>query len=104
MIEAPYYKCATADVWSVTVGRFKVSWGYGHNRRGSHKPRDWACTCAAFKRSGRCRHVDLAREMRCGWDMLRDGGIPVIGERPDGEPEARCPWCLGPIHEETFIT
>ena len=50
---------------------------------------DWSCTCKGFTSRRTCKHVDAAKELRCGWNAEGDPG-----HQPDGPPDAlRCPQC-----------
>lgn len=50
---------------------------------------DWECDCMGFKTRKSCKHIDLAKQKRCGWNAHLE---------PYPMPEDRkCPDCGGEL-------
>ena len=50
---------------------------------------DWSCECVGFKTRKTCKHINLAKTQRCGWNgYLEPRPMPV---------DRRCPECHGEL-------
>jgi len=84
--------CATVLLFETTI----VSSRTGEQYRVSFGPvesgpvqNDWSCTCKGWIYNRRCKHVDGAKLLRCGWNHELE---------PRPMPEGRvCPDCGGPL-------
>jgi hypothetical protein len=51
----------------------------------------WECECRGFTKSGMCKHISAARELRCGWNEEQSPGPAPSSQH--------CPECKGPIRQ-----
>jgi len=48
----------------------------------------WSCTCKGFTYHGKCKHIEVGKQSRCGWN---EECSPTFGY------EEKCPGCGGPM-------
>ena len=85
-----YYHCQTAEEFSRVItgssgSQYLVV--YGKTPHGPYE-HDWSCNCKGFQFRGKCKHIEVAKKLHCGWFQFSDGGEPVNG---------KCPNCGGDI-------
>jgi hypothetical protein len=52
----------------------------------------WTCECRGFAKSGSCKHIAAAKELRCGWNEGQDPGLVPVNRGPMNQS---CPNCGG---------
>lgn len=52
---------------------------------------DWKCTCKGFQFRGKCKHIETAKEERCGWNETLEPTAQPDSGAPDNRPI--CPEC-----------
>jgi len=95
LIPVSYWHCKEFEEFEVNVpssktGVYIVSFGpvpFGPVQR------DWQCECKGFQFRKTCKHIPIAKRMRCGWSQYVDGGDV---ER-DEKDSPRCPDCGGEV-------
>ena len=76
-----FRQCVSNSHWERKVGQYLVS--FGRTFKGNYDY-DYSCDCKGFKYRGKCKHVEEAQNLRCGWHEQF-----VTGEVID----EKCPAC-----------
>ncbi len=53
---------------------------------------NWRCECLGWKHRGKCKHIERANSLRCGYGEGAVAGSPAA----DIQDADKCPKCSGP--------
>lgn len=86
--------CQSVREWSHSVAGSSLGVSYTvHYRLQPDQPESgpsYDCECKGFKYRKKCRHIEIAKRVRCGWSEL------VSEQRANGAGD--CPDCGGPTY------
>ena len=87
-----FWHCLSNEDWLTEVDGHTVIFDKFSHRNRKEVDYDYSCDCKSYQYRGRCKQIEKARPLRCGWSQVYDGGDVV---QKDGKPA--CPKCGGPV-------
>ena len=92
------HSCSTNKEWSTQiVGSKGTVYTVRHQKVAGVY--DYTCTCPSFKFRRKCKHIDQADKLRCGWDEFYSDGKAQPKPTANNPDQHSCPNC----GSDTFI-